>query len=70
MTQCEMIIEYMERFGSITNREAMFELGIGRLASRICELRKEGYHITSEKEKGKDRFGKINYYARYKLGGE
>lgn len=68
--QCKRILKYIEQFGSISDREAVFDLGIGRLASRIYELRKEGYNIISEREKGKNRFGETIYYARYKLGGK
>lgn len=70
MNQSEKILKYMERFGSISNQEAVIYLGIGRLASRICDLRKEGYDIISERVKDKNRFGDTNYYARYKLGGK
>ena len=70
MNQCERILEYIQRYGSISDREAVIYLGIGRLASRICDLRKEGYDIISERVKGKNRFGETNYYARYKLGGK
>lgn len=69
MNQCERILEYIERFGSITDTEARTDLGIGRLASRICDLRKEGYDIISERVKGKNRFGETNYFARYRIGG-
>lgn len=69
MNQCGRILEYIQRYGSISDREAVIDLGIGRLASRICELRKAGYDIISERVKGKNRFGETSYYARYKLGG-
>lgn len=39
---------------TLTNREALLELGVGRLASRIDELRRLGVEIASERpEKGK-----------------
>lgn len=69
MNQCERILEYMERYGSISNREAVIELGIGRLASRICDLRKEGYDITGETVKGKNKFGEETHFTRYRIGG-
>ena len=67
-TQCEKILDYMERFGSITTWEAMFDLGIGRLASRICDLRKDGYDITSETVTGVNRLGEKIHYAKYSIG--
>ncbi len=68
MNQCERILEYIERYGSISNREAVIELGIGRLASRICDLRKEGYDITGETVKGKNKFGEETHFTRYRIG--
>lgn len=64
-TQEQWIITYMKKYGSITSREAMYGYGIMRLASRICDLRKHGYSITSEKvyEKG-------TFFARYRLKDE
>lgn len=64
-THCERILDYMERFGSITSWEAMFDLGIGRLASRICDLRKDGYPIKSERATGVNRLGEKIHFARY-----
>ena len=69
MNQCERILKYMQQFGSISNREAVIELGIGRLASRICDLRKEGYDITGETVKGKNMFGEETHFTRYRIGG-
>ena len=66
-TQCERILDYMYRFGSITTWEAMFDLGIGRLASRICDLRKDGYDITSETVTGVNRLGEKIHYAKYSI---
>lgn len=45
-TQCEMVLEWLQKHGRITSLEAMVELGVGRLASRIWDLKKEGYPIT------------------------
>ena len=39
-TQCERIVKYMQDFGTITTAEAMLELGVYRLASRINDLKK------------------------------
>lgn len=41
MTQCEMILKYLEDFGSITTYESFIDLGITRLSSRIYDLKKE-----------------------------
>ena len=44
-TQCNDIIRYCKIHGSITTRQAMRELEIMRLASRIHDLKKAGYEI-------------------------
>lgn len=47
MTQCEMLIEYMQTGKGITQLEALNRFGIGRLASRICDLKAGGYEIVA-----------------------
>ena len=56
MTQCEAILSYMDRNGSITQAEAD-RLHIKRLASRICELRQKGHKIEIEWLTGKNEYG-------------
>lgn len=70
MTQCERVLKYMNDFGSITQGEAFTELGVYRLASRICDLRKQGYRIEDTMESGKNRYGEPTSYKRYSLCGE
>lgn len=64
-TQAQRILEYIRTFGSITQYEAFFDLGVMRLASRISELRKNGYKIISTTEAVKNRFGEKCYVKRY-----
>lgn len=66
-TQCERVLGYMSDFGSITQFEAMQDLGVMRLASRISDLRKDGYPITSTVEAVKNRYGDTCYVKRYSL---
>ena len=66
-TQEQRILSYMEEFGSITQTEAFFDLGVMRLASRISSLRKQGYGIESSLEKVKNRYGEACYIKRYRL---
>lgn len=68
-TQNERIIKYIEVFGSITQFEAMNVLGVMRLASRISDLKQQGYPITSKTEVVKNRFGEKCRVKRYSLGG-
>ena len=67
MTQNEILLNYLqEHEEGITAREALLELGIGRLASRICDLKREKYPISSTSEKVTTRYGST-YVARYRL---
>jgi len=65
MTQAQKIVDYMQRFGSITTMEAFMDLGIARLASRIYDLKCEGYQIESDMVSKKNRYGENVKYARY-----
>lgn len=66
-TQNERILDYIDKFGSITWLEAAQDLGIARLASRISDLKRMGYPIVSEFETVKNRFGEECHVKRYKL---
>lgn len=65
VTQCNRIMEYIEQHGSITQMEALNELGVMRLASRISELRRKGYMIGSSVETVKNRYGETCRVKRY-----
>lgn len=69
-TQADRILDYMEQFGSITQYDALKDLGVMRLASRISDLKKQGVPIKSEMETVQNRFGENCYIKRYSLGGE
>lgn len=69
-TQAERILEYIEKFGSITQYEALQDLGCMRLASRISDLKKQGYPIKGETVTVQNRFGEDCYIKRYSLAGE
>ena len=64
-TQCTRILDYLKQFGSITQREALNDLGIMRLASRISELRKNGYEINSKMISVTNRFGETCNIKQY-----
>lgn len=66
-TQTDRVIAYIEEWGSITQLEALRDLGVMRLASRISDLKKQGYPIKSEIEAVKNRFGENCYIKRYSL---
>lgn len=69
-TQNERILKYIDTFGSITWIEAAMDLGIARLASRICDLRRLGYPITSDMVTVKNRYGEECHVKRYRMEGE
>lgn len=68
MTQKEMILEYMKRFGSIDPKEAYFDIGCMKLATRISELKRAGHSIVDETITDKNRWGKTVHFKRYRLG--
>ena len=67
MTQCEKIIDYIRVNGSITPLDALREFGCMRLASRITDLKQQGYDIGRTMENSKNKYGDIVRYARYTL---
>lgn len=67
MTQCDMILRYMQDTGSITPWEAMREFGCMRLGARIYDLRRRGLDITKETETSRNRYGKRVSYAKYRV---
>lgn len=70
VTQCEKIVRYMKMFGKITARDAMIDIGCMRLASRIHDLKRMGYGISSEMVKVKNRDGSETYISVYHLESE
>lgn len=67
MNQCEMIIKYLKDFGSITTYESFIELGITRLASRIVDLKNQGYEFSEEWITKNNRYGKAVSFKKYSL---
>lgn len=65
MTQAEMIVEYIDKFGSITSRDAFNDLGVTRLSARIADLKNRGYSIEEVWESSKNRFGATVSYKRF-----
>ena len=70
MTQNEMILDHLKQKKTLTARQADRLFGCMRLPARIDELRKDGNNIVTEMVKGKNRFGKTTYHARYRLAEE
>ena len=63
MNQTEMILDYIQKNGSITPLEALQELGCFRLGARVWEIRSSGIPVEMEmvEENGK-RYAK--YYIK------
>ena len=66
---CYRVMEYLSTNGSITAMEAWNEIGVYDLRTRISEIRKAGFPIIGEYEKGKNRFGEDVRFMRYRIGG-
>lgn len=68
-TQAARVLQYMKDFGSITQYEALQDLGVMRLASRISELKnKHEIDIGSDFITVKNRYGEKCSIKRYYLG--
>jgi len=67
ITQRQRIINYIRQFGSITSYDAYSDLGITQFATRVKELKEEGYHFKTEWESKKNRFNESVTYKRYYL---
>lgn len=65
-TQKDMILEHLEKNGSITPLEAQKLYGCMRLGARIWDLRHEGHEIIREIVEVSTRTGKARV-ARYRL---
>ena len=66
-TQNQRILDYIREYGSITQLDALRDLGVMRLASRISDLRRQGYSIISSLEGVKNRFGETCHIKRYRI---
>lgn len=66
-TQCEKVLAYMRQFGSITQFDALHDIGCMRLASRISDLRQQGIPIGRRIKTGKNRYGDSVSFAEYYL---
>ena len=67
ISQKQRVIDYINKFGSISSWEAYADLGITQLGARIDQLKKEGYNFKTEWESSKNRYGDKTDYKRYYL---
>ena len=66
-TQCDKVLEYMRTFGSITQLQALSDIGCMRLASRISDLRQQGVAIGRRIITSQNRYGESVSFAEYYL---
>ena len=66
-SQNQRILEYMNEFGSITPLEAMRDLGVYRLASRVSDLKRLGYIVVGEWVEVSNRWGEKTRVKSYRL---
>lgn len=70
VNQKQRVIDYIQRYGSITSLDAFRDLGITRLAAVICNLKKEGYAFNTEYVSRLNRYREKVTFARYSLKDE
>lgn len=66
VSQVELIGQHLIKYGSISSIEAIELYGCTRLSARIADLKKRGWHITSEWATGKNRFGRTVTFVVYR----
>jgi len=67
MTQEERVINYLKDNSSINSIQALNELGIFRLASRVSNLKKQGHKITSRMIPVTNRYGEKCHVSEYSM---
>ena len=68
MKQEERLLDYLSENSTITGIEALNKLGIFRLASRVSNLKKKGYSITSRMVPVTNRYGEKCHVSEYSMG--
>lgn len=61
------VLAYMMNNGSITGNQAISDLGMTELRSRISELSRAGFPIRKEWENSRNKFGEAVSFVRYSL---
>lgn len=63
----QRVLAYMISNGSITGQQAISDLGMTELRSRISEIMRAGFPIRKEWENAKNKFGETVSFVRYSL---
>lgn len=69
-SQNERILDYMREHGGITQMEALKKISVMRLASRISDLRRRGYHINDRFQTVTNKYGEKCQIKVYWLEGD
>lgn len=67
ITQRDRVLQYIRDFGSISSWQAYQDLGVTQLATRIYELKQQGYIFTKKRIQTTTRYGVPTHYDEYKL---
>lgn len=63
----QRVLAYMINNGSITGHQAITDLGMTELRSRISEISRAGFPIKKEWQNSKNKFGETVSFVRYSL---
>ena len=66
-TQNERVLDYITKFGSINPMQALSDLGVMRLASRISDIKRMGINVRKDMVHAKNRYGEDVCFAKYSL---
>ena len=64
--QCKRVVTFVALHGSINPMQALNECGIMRLAARINDLEKAGWHFQRKLVESVNRFGEKVRFAEYR----
>lgn len=67
MTQCERVLDHLQRHGEIDPLTSWSTLGVYRLGARIHDLKKQGHTIEARRKEVSNRFGEVCRVACYRL---
>lgn len=63
----QRVLQYMIDYGSITGQQAINDLGMTELRSRISEISRAGFPIKKEWQNTRNKFGERISFVRYSL---
>ena len=66
-TQKDKVLRYIREFGKITSWDAYSQLGVTQVATRIFELKQDGYVFTKKRVNTLNRLQEKTHYDEYML---